>query len=129
MTSMQRMVGKLVSLCALVALSAGAPVAHAEAPSGVVNVNEASPEQLMLLPRIGESKAQRILEFRAKTPFKTVTQLGRVKGIGVKSLRLLKPFVRVDGPTTLTEPVSVEDAERVGKAEGIAGAPTSPSKK
>ncbi|MCC6624215.1 MAG: helix-hairpin-helix domain-containing protein [Deltaproteobacteria bacterium] len=82
--------------------------AHAEAPpppQGVVNINSARAEELMLLPRIGEGKAQRIIEFRAKTPFKTVNELARVKGIGLRTLRLLKPWLTTEGPTTLTSEV------------------------
>src|SRR5262245_18895118 len=80
-------------------LKAGA--ALAEPPPGVVNINQASTDQLMLLPRVGEEKARRIIDFRQKSPFKTPLELGRVKGFGLKTLRLLKPFIRIDGPTTL----------------------------
>lgn len=92
--------------------------AHAEPPPGVVNINQASAEQLMLLPRIGESKAKRIIEYRQKTPFKTVLELGRVKGFGMKSLRLLKPFIRIDGPTTLAAEITPEEAEAAAGKTG-----------
>jgi competence protein ComEA len=108
---------------ALIAISALASSrAHAEpsTANGVVNINTATIEQLMLLPRVGESKAQRILDFRQKTPFKTVNELGRVKGFGLKTLRLLKPLLRVDGPTTLTTEVTPEEAQQ------LAAAPESP---
>lgn len=112
----------LVVAC-LLALGALVPAlpAHAEPPPGVVNINQASVEQLMLLPRVGESKAKRIVEYRQKSPFKTVLELGRVKGFGMKSLRLLKPFIRIDGPTTLAAEISPEEAEA---AAGKAGAGT-----
>ena len=96
----------------------GLTTAHAEAPPGVVNINQASVEQLMLLPRVGEAKAKRIVEYRTKQPFKTVLELGRVKGFGMKSLRLLKPFIRIDGPTTLAAEISAEDAENTANREG-----------
>ena len=96
----------------------GLTAAHAEAPPGVVNINQASVEQLMLLPRVGEAKAKRIVEYRTKQPFKTVLELGRVKGFGMKSLRLLKPFIRIDGPTTLAAEISAEDAENTANREG-----------
>ncbi len=91
---------------------------HAEPTTinGVVNINTATVEQLMLLPRVGESKAQRILDFRQKTPFKTVNELGRVKGFGLKTLRLLKPLLRIDGPTTLTNEVTPEEAQQLAAA-------------
>jgi competence protein ComEA len=108
-------ISRLATLTAvLVLVCAGLGVAHASEgpPPGVVNINEANVDQLMLLPRIGEGKAQRIIEYRDKTPFKTVLELGRVKGIGLKTLRLLKPYVRIDGPTTLATSVSPGRADK-----------------
>lgn len=105
-----------VLLLALTMLSAR-PV-HADSGSGspgVVNINSASVEQLMFLPRVGESKAQRIIEYRTKTPFKSVNELARVKGIGLKSLRYLKPFIRLDGPSTLSRKLTKDDLEVEGK--------------
>jgi competence ComEA-like helix-hairpin-helix protein len=94
--------------------------AHAEsgASPGVININQATVEQLMFLPRVGESKALRIVEHRTKSPFKTVNELARVKGIGLKSLRHLKPFIRVEGPTTLTRKLTKEDMTASTSGEG-----------
>ncbi len=72
-------------------------------PAGVVNVNTATLTQLKLLPGIGEGRAHRIVSFRKLKPFKRVVELARVKGIGRKTVRKLKPFITVSGPTTLTE--------------------------
>ena len=73
---------------------------------GVVNINTATAQQLQLLPRIGPSTAERIIEFRtANGPFKTVEELLAVRGIGEKSLANLKPYVATDGKTTLTNKV------------------------
>jgi competence protein ComEA len=98
--------------------------AHAEGapPEGVVNINTARAEELMFLPRIGEEKARRIIEQRTKSPFKTVNDLARVKGIGLRTLRLLKPWVRIDGPTTLTSEVKPTDRDDAG--EGTPAVPT-----
>jgi competence protein ComEA len=62
-----------------------------------VNVNTASAAQLQRLPRIGPKMAARILAVRAERPFASVDELRRVKGIGAKTLALLRPHVRV-GP-------------------------------
>jgi|GEM_PF-4042788 len=72
--------------------------------TGVVNLNTATAAELERLPRIGPSRAQAILELRAKlTRFSTVEQLLRVKGIGRATFRKLRPMLVVEGPTTLPE--------------------------
>jgi competence protein ComEA len=73
---------------------------------GAVNINTADVEELQLLPRVGPALAQRIVEFRtANGDFKSIDELVAVRGIGEKSLESLKPYVRTDGATTLTEKV------------------------
>jgi competence protein ComEA len=81
--------------------------AHAEnrpntRPVGVVNINTASMHQLELLPGIGPSRASRIVSFRLLKPFRRVVELTRVKGIGRKTVRKLKVYLTVEGPTTLS---------------------------
>lgn len=61
----------------------------------VIDINQASAEELQKLPRIGPKMAQRILEERAKAPFRTVDELRRVKGIGPKTLDKLRPYASV----------------------------------
>jgi competence protein ComEA len=73
----------------------------AASAQGVVNINSASEEQLRLLPRIGPTKAKRIAQYRTKQKFKTTWELMRVKGIGRKTFRRLRPFLTVAGETTL----------------------------
>lgn len=71
-----------------------------------VNVNSADASQLALLPRVGPSVAQRILEYRKQNgPFKKAEDLMLVQGIGEKTFQLIKPYVATAGETTLREKV------------------------
>ena len=58
-----------------------------------INVNTASPEQLLRLPGIGPVTAQAIASARAERPFRSLSDLDAVKGIGPKTLDKLRPFV------------------------------------
>ena len=70
---------------------------------GVVNLNEASPDQLVLLPGVGPSRATAIVNYRKLHPFKHVEELQRIKGIGKKIFGRLRPLLALSGPTTLAE--------------------------
>lgn len=72
----------------------------AKTVSGVVNINTATAEELLLLPGIGPAKVRGILEYRRIRPFRTVEELARVKGIGRKMVRRLRAHLTVTGPTT-----------------------------
>ena len=84
-------------------LAAGTVPAFAAAKlSGVVNVNTASAEQLTLLPGIGEARAREIVAVRQQRGgFKRVEDLLAIKGIGEASLAKLRPFVSLQGESTL----------------------------
>ena len=61
-----------------------------------MNINTASKKELDALPGIGETLAQRIIDYRsANGPFSTVDELTKVKGIGAKTLEKLKPYATV----------------------------------
>ena len=99
-------------------LAAALPGWAAEPPTGVVNLNTATAEQLQLLPRVGPSLAGRIVEFReANGAFASVDELVAVRGIGEKALATLKPYLTVKGPTTLTEKVRLPRRPKKAAAE------------
>ncbi len=74
----------------------------AKGVDGVVNLNTAGAEVLALLPGVGPSKAAAILAYRHRRPFRTVDELVRIKGIGRKMVRRLRPHLAIAGPTTAT---------------------------
>lgn len=81
------------------------PEAQSDLPAaaGVVNINEASAEQLTWLPGVGPSRADAIVAYRKSHPFKRPEELTRVKGIGKKTFARLRPLLALSGPTTLSE--------------------------
>ena len=58
-----------------------------------INVNLAEESELMRLPGIGPTLASRIVQTRVQAPFESPEDLRRVKGIGVKTVQNLRPFV------------------------------------
>lgn len=54
-----------------------------------VEINQASVEQIALLPGIGESTAQKIIKHREKKPFTKMSDLGLVDGISEKKIAAL----------------------------------------
>jgi competence protein ComEA len=84
-----------------------APLAAHAAPAGVVNVNTATVQQLELLPRIGPSVAQKIVDQRKANGnrFASLEDLMLVQGIGERTFAELKPYLALSGDTTLREKV------------------------
>lgn len=72
----------------------------------VVNINTATVEELMRLPGIGAHKAEGIVARREKKKFARPEDLLEVKGIGRGIFKKCKPFVRVNGTTTLAQKVT-----------------------
>lgn len=73
-----------------------------KAVTGKLNLNTATVDELMLLPGVGPSKAERVVAWRTRHgPFRRVADLRRVKGFGYKSLRKLEAHLDTKGTTTL----------------------------
>ena len=70
-----------------------------------VNINTANADELSLLPLVGPTLAQRIVEERQRQgPFASVDELSRTPGIGPHRVNELRPFIvvansQLDSPT------------------------------
>ena len=63
----------------------------------LVNINEASPEELIRLPGIGPVLAKRILDYRRSNgPFRKIEDIKNVEGIGPKKFIQIKEFLAVE---------------------------------
>ena len=63
----------------------------------LIDINTAPKIDLLTLPKIGPVTAERIITYRDDYgPFKSIDDLLKVKGIGVKTLKKLKPFIKID---------------------------------
>ena len=64
-------------------------------PTGTLDLNTSTPEQLQTLPGIGLVKARRIIAGR---PYRRINDLRRVRGIGAVTVDNLRPYVTVALP-------------------------------
>jgi competence protein ComEA len=101
--------GRKVMVCVaavMVVLGASFTTEAAKGPPkrwvGTVNLNQASPTQLDLLPGVGAKAVANIVAHRQKQPFARVEELVKVKGFGKKRFDKLRPYLSVQGPTTFT---------------------------
>lgn len=119
LTDLRRWLGRLAVLAMMTtAAAAGAspaaepvsPPTEAAAaktpPADTVDLNTATVEQLCTLPGIGKKKAEAIIAQRERHPYRRITQLLRVKGIGPRTVRRLKPLLRVGPPPKNQDPAT-----------------------
>ena len=65
---------------------------------GILNINLANKDDLVLLPGIGEVLAQAIIDYRTNNgPFSSIDELLNISGIGNKKLDGIKEYITVGG--------------------------------
>lgn len=94
---MPRRIAAIAFFIALLVVSAA--VAKKKPPSQPVNINTASSAQLQMVPGIGPSTANRILQMRKSYgTFKSVNDLLAIRGIGEKRLDKMRKYITVSRP-------------------------------
>ncbi len=63
----------------------------------IIDIRTATLEELILLPGIGEKRAQDIIEHRSRSPFQNVNEIMLIKGIGLKTYEKMRPMLLVFG--------------------------------
>jgi competence protein ComEA len=86
-------------LCVSPAAAAGKPPRGQL--SGVLNLNDATLQQLDVLPGVGPKAAREIIAYREKQRFTRIEDLVRVRGFGKKRYDKLKAHLTNTGRTTL----------------------------
>lgn len=88
-------------------LEQGEPVASKKGPEKVhsLDVNHSTAQELDALPGIGPVLAQRIIDHRSKVgAFQSINELEQVKGIGVKTLKNIRPLLKVSPHVVAAKP-------------------------
>ena len=62
---------------------------------GKVNINTATKEELESIPNIGESKANKIIEYRENNEFSSIEDIKNVNGIGDSLYEKIKDYIEI----------------------------------
>jgi len=118
---MKKLVSTAVALC-LIFVCTQAMAKAKKSISGVVNINTAGIAELTMLPGVGPSKAQAIVDYRKDHPFQKTEDLKEVKGIGDKLFASIQQYIAVSGSTTATAGTNAAGSVQPAKvAPGMTG--------
>jgi len=95
-----------------------APKTEAVPQVEAVNINEASPEQLALLPGVGASTAAEIVAHRKQQPLTCAGLADVIPGISAKKAAIIQPHCTETGATTLTTKLGRDGEPSKAKATG-----------
>nr|MBP3725300.1 helix-hairpin-helix domain-containing protein [Campylobacter sp.] len=77
-----------------------------------VNLNTATKDELMMLPGIGENKAEAIIEYRKNNKFEKIEDIKNIKGIGEKRFEKIKSDLSVSGKTDTSNLKSAKKSDK-----------------
>jgi competence protein ComEA len=96
---------KALAVAASLLAAAPALAAKKALPAGErIDLNRASVTELMRLPGLGQKRAQAIVAYRTRQPFRRVEDVLSVKGLGPAWLAKVKANVQVGGTTAAAAP-------------------------
>lgn len=112
-------------------LMPGLLCAKKKPPAHPVNLNTASSEELQLVPGIGPSTADKILQMRKSYgAFKSVDDLLAIKGIGPKRMEKMRKYLTVGkGPQAKKASADTQSAKSLAKPPPAKKAATKPPAK
>lgn len=70
---------------------------NTDSSGDIIDINNASKEQLMKLPSVGDKTSDSIIKYREEKPFKDFKDLLNVPGIGKKRLESFKGLISIGG--------------------------------
>lgn len=70
---------------------------NTDSSSDIIDINNASKDQLMKLPSVGDKTSDSIIKYREENPFKDFKDLLNVPGIGKKRLESFKGLISIGG--------------------------------
>lgn len=79
----------------------------------IIDIRSASLNELILLPGIGEKRAQDIIDHRQQKPFSNVNEIMLIKGIGIKTYEKMRPMLLIFGNDSPIDKSSKSNVQEV----------------